>query len=255
MQSPRPLYKLTSRRAFSLVEILVTTAIMGVLAALLMSGLKGATNKGKEAKCVSNLRQIGTGLMTYAAENNGDLPWASVKPDSDLGISLGLGGHYMWSKQLGPYLPQRGSGTSLTAQQNEVFVCPAAKYKGYGSKTISSTYNSSSTFFYFNSASSLGVANADIDTPKRKLINVENPTKTILVAEGKQNGTEAACSSSVRWDQALADFQASTSEATTFFDYRHDNRMNVAYADGHVGTQDFKNRGDITRAMWEGRNY
>lgn len=242
-----------SRRAFSMVELLVATAIMGVLAALLMSGLSGLTNKGKKAKCVSNLRQIGVGLMTYAAENNGDLPWATVKPNTDLGQSLGLSADYMWSKQVGPYLPQRGQ--SLTAQQNEVFVCPSARFTGYSTKTISSTYNSSSTLFYFTSSSSLGAAGADLSTPKRKLASVENPTRTILVAEGKQSAGGGACASSVRWDQALADLQSASPNQTLYLDYRHDGTMNVAYADGHVGSVSFKDRADIIRAMWEGRNY
>lgn len=238
-----------------MVEILVTTAIMGVLAALLMSGVKGASNKGKEARCVSNLRQVGIGMMTYAAENDGNLPWATIKDGTELGNQLGLTGDYMWSKQLGPYLPQRGSATSLTAQQNEVFVCPAARYQGFGPKTISSTYNSSSTLFYFTSSSSLGAAGGDVDIPRRKLATVENPSQTILVSEGKQSGTAGSCASSVRWDQANADFQQAAPAGTTYFDFRHSEKMNVAYADGHVGTLPFKDRAQILRANWEGRYY
>lgn len=241
-----------------MVELLVTTAIMGVLAALLVSGIKGATNKGKEAKCISNLRQVGIGMMAYVAENDGNLPWSTIDSGSAFGQSLGLTGSskYMWSKQLGPYLPQRGQ--NFSSQQNEVFVCPAAVYKGYGPKTISSTYNSSSTLYYYPptaSAAHMGVATADFDVPRRKLGAVENPSKTILVAEGKQNGTEAACTSSPRWDQAQGDLQANSLSAATYLDYRHGEKMNVLYVDGHVGTLAFKDRAQVLRANWEGRNY
>lgn len=241
-----------------MVEILVTTAIMGVLAALLMGSLKGVTSRGKEAKCISNLRQISAGLATYVAENDGNLPWSTIDSASPFGQSMGLTGSskYMWSKQLGPYLPQRGNNTS--SQQNEVFVCPAAVYKGYGPKTISSTYNSSSTLFYYPptaSAAHMGIATADFEVYRRKLAAVENPSKTILVAEGKQNGSEAACSSSARWDQAQADLQANSTSNTTYLDYRHGEKMNVAYVDGHVSTLFFKDRAQILRPNWEGRNY
>lgn len=259
MQPPSALNLRSSRRAFSMVEILVTTAIMGILAAMLVGGLKGVSNKGKEAKCISNLRQISAGLAMYAGENDGNLPWSTIDPASAYGQSLGLTGtaKYMWSKQLGPYLPQRGQ--NFSSQQNDVFVCPAASYKGYGPKTISSTYNSSSTLFYFPasaSASHMGAATADFPPAiQRKVMTVEKPMSTILVAEGKQNGTEAACSSSLRWDQALADLGAATPNETTSLDYRHNEKMNVAYVDGHVGTLFFKDRGQIQKYNWEGRFY
>lgn len=259
MHPPSALNICSCRRAFSMVEILVTTAIMGIMAALLVGGLKGVSNKGKEAKCISNLRQISAGLMTYAGENDGNLPWSTIDSSSAYGQSLGLTGSskYMWSKQLGPYLQQRGQ--NFSSQQNEVFVCPAASYKGYGLKTISSTYNSSSTLFYFPagaSAAHMGAATADFPPySQRKLITVESPMSTILVAEGKQNGTEGSCSSSLRWDQAQADLQANTVGETTGLDYRHNEKMNVAYADGHVGTLSFKDRSQIKKYNWEGRFY
>jgi prepilin-type processing-associated H-X9-DG protein len=241
-----------------MVEILVTTAIMGILAALLVSSLRGVANRGKDVKCISNLRQVGIGLMAHAAENDGNLPWATVKDGTALGNQLGLSGDYMWSKQLGPYLPQRGNGASLTAQQNEVFVCPAAKYQGFGLKTISSTYNSSSTLFHFPpnaSAAHLGVAGGDVDVPPRKLVTVQNPSATILVAEGRQSGSAGSCASSVRWDQANADLQQASPSGMTYLDFRHSEKMNVVYADGHVGTVAFKDRAQILRPNWEGRNY
>ena len=86
---------------------------------------------------------------------------------------------------------------------------------------------------------------------------MEKQTRTILVTEGKLavGATSPACASSVRWDQASTDVGKSAIADTIYLDYRHGNKMNAIYADGHVGSLSFKDRADITRSVWEGRNY
>ncbi len=55
-----------SRRAgFSLVELFVVTAIIGVLAAMLLPALSRAREKSRMAVCASQLRQIGQVLTMY----------------------------------------------------------------------------------------------------------------------------------------------------------------------------------------------
>jgi len=63
--------------AFSLVELLIVVAIIGVLAALAFPVFQKVLLTGKKTACASNLRQIGIALMTYAAENDQHLPETS----------------------------------------------------------------------------------------------------------------------------------------------------------------------------------
>ncbi len=59
---------------FTLVELLVVTAIISVLAAMLLPALEKANQSAKTSYCANNLRQIATGFMLYADDYGGLLP-------------------------------------------------------------------------------------------------------------------------------------------------------------------------------------
>lgn len=63
-----------SPHGFTLVELLVVIAIIGVVATAAVVVSQVASLRAKEARCMSNLRNIGLALYTYAGDHGGTFP-------------------------------------------------------------------------------------------------------------------------------------------------------------------------------------
>jgi prepilin-type N-terminal cleavage/methylation domain-containing protein len=72
---------LTSRPAFTLVELLVVIGIIAVLVAILLPALNRAREQANLIDCQSRLRQMGQALGIYATEHNGFLPYGDIRYD------------------------------------------------------------------------------------------------------------------------------------------------------------------------------
>lgn len=62
------------RPAFTLIEMLVVIAIMGVLVAIVAPAVTRSLSRAREAKCADQLKQIAIGAMTYARDTRGMMP-------------------------------------------------------------------------------------------------------------------------------------------------------------------------------------
>lgn len=62
------------RAGFTLIDVLVSIIVIGILISLLMPGLARVSAHSRRVACSSNLRQIGLGLAMYADDFRGSLP-------------------------------------------------------------------------------------------------------------------------------------------------------------------------------------
>lgn len=78
------------RSAFTLVELLVVMAIVGMLVALLIPAIQAAREASRRSQCASNLRQIGVALQTYESAQRA-LPSGYISTFTSNGTDTGPG--------------------------------------------------------------------------------------------------------------------------------------------------------------------
>ncbi|MFA7345650.1 MAG: prepilin-type N-terminal cleavage/methylation domain-containing protein [Terrimicrobiaceae bacterium] len=67
------------RGGFTLIEILVVVAIIGILSSMMLPKIAKIQERAQSVACVNNLRQIGIGVLSYVGEHDNEYP--VVEPD------------------------------------------------------------------------------------------------------------------------------------------------------------------------------
>lgn len=78
------------RRGVTVLEIVVVTTILLVIAAILFPVFTRSKERAKETVCVSNIRQTLSALELYANDHDGNYPWVAFP--SDPAIKKYMGG-------------------------------------------------------------------------------------------------------------------------------------------------------------------
>jgi prepilin-type N-terminal cleavage/methylation domain-containing protein/prepilin-type processing-associated H-X9-DG protein len=148
--------------AFTLVEILVVTAILAILASLIGVSLPALERDSARAKSLSNLRQLGVAVLSYASENNQRLPGRIQTSDR-------------WPRLLLPFL----------AEDHRIYADPGdpAAFPITGADPLSNARNNTS--YILNGFNDVGAF--DDETVSVGLPNLSQPANTILMS--LQSGT------------------------------------------------------------------
>jgi prepilin-type processing-associated H-X9-DG protein len=214
--------------AFTLVELLVTVAIIAVIGAMLLPSLNKSKTSAQRAQCAGNLRQLGLAAQMYWDDNNGScFLWQ---------LSATNGGRLYWfgwlqdgaegQRQfdpvpgaLYPYLRVRSIG-----------ICPALNYSlsQFKLKATGAAYG-----FGYNRFLSAPSGQAPI-----KIAQVKHPSEVALFADAAQ----------------VNDFQPPASKSNPMLEewyyidktadypnghFRHAKRANTVFTDSHVAPERF----------------
>ena len=110
------------RRAFTLVELLVAIAIIGVLIGLLLPAVQSAREAARRISCTNNLKQIGLAIHNHAHARREQFPegWLSTPrptppatsyPFNNAEATTGLG--WGWASRILPHMEETTLGNTV----------------------------------------------------------------------------------------------------------------------------------------------
>lgn len=186
------------KRAFTLLELLVAMAIIGVLAALVCAAVNRVRKSGALAREVSAGRQMAAAYINAAADQNGQLLVgyaSSGKATDDRGQVLGnpTNGRYPW--RLAPYLEYRLQGIMLVNEQE--YICKLKSHEEYVYRaSLFPSFGINATFVGGNERMGLIPSPAMLkhfgQFVVTRLQQVSQPGRLILFASARSTGENAA---------------------------------------------------------------
>ena len=228
------------QRGFTLIELLVVIAIISILAAILFPVFARARENARRTSCLSNLKQIGIGIMQYAQDYDERYPmnyWWADPSSSIAGVACstagltgtacskyrvntgsggaGFGYFVTWMDLIHPYL-----------KNTQVFDCPSRTEpenfptQSYGFNAAFSSTNYANNFDYRSPA------------PERRsfhLTQVLRPAEVFLIVDSE---TQYAINTVPPGIRNYLD--AAPGAARSTIQRLHLDGMNTMYADGHA---------------------
>jgi len=209
---------------FTLIELLVVITIVAILGGIGSVVYNRVQVSGRQVECASNMRQIGTALLLYATEHNGNFPETSHSGDRE----------GSWIYSLEDYL----------GRIDEVRMSPADPHRKDRLEEDGTSYTLNSIVF-----NPTRDRYGNVLTRYNNLNLLDQPAKTMLMAivSDQKRGTSADHTHSETWTNWTAvqvDISTDRHRVGNGETDGTKGKSNYLYADGHVesihGSQ-FKN--------------
>ena len=199
------------RCGFTLIELLVVITIISIPAAMLLPALRNARESAKKMACLSNMKQIAMGLLMYADDWNGYLPYY-YEPTG--GVT-----YKTFADRILSYLT---TFKDEDRWNQRVWQCPSI-----------GRYTDSQWDGHYYSSYALTHPMFSYQYSHRNVSKFDNPSNTVMVAEQGPKGGGPWQQSYINKMRVDCPSQA-VNDPNTFIDFHHNEGCNVAFVDGHV---------------------
>lgn len=226
-----PASRHVAQAGFTLVEMLVTFAVMAVLVAIVFTVGRSSLQSARTAEAMSNLKQTGVVVANYAADNNNCIP-----PSADWGAIMYMGQAKLFQRYLNEFAGFSWDSTKPLAPLADFFYDPVLKGKrqhpwgGFGvNYTIVLNTWDCRKFGH------------ELGTP---LMSIPNPTFKVIYCSAKEPGWDSS------WFIDGASFASQGWQATGGPDARYGGLAGALFLDGHVEKLDVKNMDQAKRRRY-----
>jgi len=228
---------------FTLTELLVTIAIIGILASLLLPALAGARARARGAVCQGRLHQLSLALQMYSQENAGKFPYVICLPDP----ARDNPAEADWFSKLAPFqpLPWTNRNYHCPGYQGAVTMTTTTvpSHDPYGSYA----YNWRGVRGYRRGTArevQLGLGGALYNTighPERRMpavseARIKAPAEMFSIGESRfrQETKETNLADGV--NSMFCGYLTGKDGRPVDFPKRHGKSYNQLFCDGHIGT-------------------
>ena len=226
-------------KRFTLIELLITIAIIAILASMLLPALNQTREFGKRAACAANVKQV---TMTwYNYDTDYGFPVSICSGANRVGGNGSYGGacDQFWPSLVAGYLNLKnipgGYWGSIPKQYRtkSVFVCPSLA-NGNREWTYPWTCHYGLPFYNIGGYD----WNSSNYIAYKKSSQIRGPSEKVVLMDSVYDQPQAVTSS---YTGSCRVFQSYILTSTTaHFDLRHIRTGNLSFADGHVGRMNSK---------------
>jgi prepilin-type N-terminal cleavage/methylation domain-containing protein/prepilin-type processing-associated H-X9-DG protein len=217
-----------TRRAFTLVELLVVIGIIALLISILMPALATARAQAVRLKCASNLRTLGQVMQQYANDHKGMIPRDYSWGEPDHPFWAELLARYMKKPMPKPAIPSSAAGDAVMAPylaKIDWLQCPAFPNDLQGVDFVINGWDK------YNPGSTGAMM---------RVTKISHNSEIIMITEGHKDMSVTELDKHDVW--ALDQLPSGPVGSRRICDdQRHRGLINSLYVDGHVSARPFKN--------------